>query len=55
MDGTVLADALLRCGRDENWLAEQLRSAGCSDSREITLGMFHPESGELSLYTDARM
>lgn len=55
MDGIVLADALGRCGRDENWLAERLRSAGYSDARKILLAAFHPESGELSLYTDARM
>ena len=50
MDGRVLGENLSRMGRDENWLAKQLKSQKYSNAKEIFLGIYHPDEDKLTLY-----
>ena len=50
MDGRVLGENLSRMGRDENWLAKQLKSQKYSNAKEIFLGIYHSDEDKLTLY-----
>lgn len=50
MDGQVLRENLTRIELDEKWLKKQLRKQGCKSTKEILLGIYHPETAKLSLY-----
>ena len=50
MDGRVMGENLSRMGRDANWLAKQLKIQGCTDAKDILLGIYRPEEDKLTLY-----
>lgn len=50
MDGRVMSENLSRMGRDENWLAKQLKSQNHKSAREIFLGIYRSEEDQLTLY-----
>ena len=50
MDGRVMGENLTRMGRDENWLAKQLKVQGCKDERDVFLGIYRKEEDKLTLY-----
>ena len=50
MDGRVMGENLSRVGRDVNWLEKQIKSQGYRDTKEIFLGVYHPEEDKLTLY-----
>ena len=50
MDARVMSENLKRIGRDEKWLNEELKSHGYQDTREILLGIYHPEDEKMILY-----
>lgn len=50
MDGRVMGENLSRMGRDEKWLAGQLKAHGFEDVRQIFLGIYRPEENKLALY-----
>ena len=55
MDGRVMGEDLSRIGRNVNWLAEQLKSRGYSDDKEILLGVYRPEENKLTLYPNEQI
>ena len=50
MDGRVIGDNLSRSGKDEKWLAKQLKAQGHKDAKEIFLAVYRPEEDKLTLY-----
>lgn len=50
MDGRVIGENLSRVGRDEHWLAKQLKSQGCKGAKEIFLAVYNAEEDMLTLY-----
>ena len=50
MDGRVMGDNLSRSGKDEKWLAKQLKAQGHKDAKEIFLAVYRSEEDELTLY-----
>ena len=50
MDGHIIGDNLSRSGKDEIWLASQLKRQGYQNAKEIFLGIYRPEEGKLTLY-----
>lgn len=50
MDGRIIGDNLLRSGKNEEWLGEQLRIQGYRSAREILLGVYRPEEESLIFY-----
>ena len=52
MEGRILGENLTRMGRDEKWLGKEISRSGFHHPKEIFLGIYHPENGELSLYPD---
>lgn len=50
MDGRVMAENLSRVGRDESWLAGELKSQGYNGTKEIFLALYRPEEERLTLY-----
>ena len=50
MDGSIIGENLSRMGRDENWLAKQLKMQGYSDAKDIFLGIYRKEEDSLTLY-----
>ena len=50
MDGRVMGENLSRVGRDENWLAKQLKLQGHKDAKKIFLAVYRPEEDKLTLY-----
>ena len=50
MDGCIIGENLSRMGRDENWLAKQLKMQGYSDAKDIFLGIYRKEEDSLTLY-----
>ena len=50
MDGRVIGDNLSRSGKDEKWLAKQLKAQGHKDAKEIFLGIYRPDEDKLTLY-----
>lgn len=52
MDGRVMGENLARLGKDEKWLAKQLKLLGYKDPTVIFLGIYREEEDRLSLYSD---
>ena len=52
MDGKISEENLFRIGRDERWLKSEILRLGYHDEGEIFLGVFHPENGSLSVFSD---
>ena len=50
MDGSIIGENLSRMGRDENWLAKQLKMQGYPDAKDIFLGIYRKEEDSLTLY-----
>ena len=50
MDGCIIGENLSRMGRDENWLAKQLKMQGYQDAKDIFLGIYRKEEDSLTLY-----
>lgn len=50
MDGRIMGENLLRIGRDNNWLENQLKKQGCKSAKNIFLGVYRPEEDQLKLY-----
>ncbi|MBQ9804927.1 MAG: DUF421 domain-containing protein [Clostridia bacterium] len=50
MDGRIMGENLLRAGKDEKWLLQQLKLQGYKDARGVFLGLYHAEEGRLTLY-----
>lgn len=50
MDGRIMGENLARMGRNEKWLAKQLKSQGFKDAKEVFLGICHAEDDTLTLY-----
>jgi uncharacterized membrane protein YcaP (DUF421 family) len=50
MDGRIIGENLSRMGRDENWLAKQLKMQGYPDAKDIFLGIYRKEEDSLTLY-----
>lgn len=50
MDGRIMGENLSRIMLDDLWLNNQLKLQGYDDAREIFLGIYRPEKGDLTLY-----
>lgn len=50
MDGRIMGENLYRIGKNEEWLKYELKAQGYNDTREILLGIYHPEDKELTVY-----
>ena len=51
MDGRILGENLSRVGRDEKWLAGQIKSQGYKNTEDIFLGIYRAEENTLVLYS----
>ena len=51
MDGRILGENLSRVGRDEKWLAGQIKSQGYKNTEDIFLGIYRAEEDTLVLYS----
>ena len=52
MDGRILGENLKRLGRNQRWLFKEISRLGFHDVKGIFLGIYHPENGEFSIYSD---
>lgn len=52
LDGRIMGENLMRVGRNEKWLSNQLRKQKISDAKHILLGIYHAEEDKLTLYPD---
>lgn len=50
MDGRVMGDNLSRLGKDEKWLARELKLRGYKDARSVFLGIYREDEDRISLY-----
>ena len=50
MDGRVMGENLTRVGRDENWLAKELRGQGYKGPGEVLLAVYRREEDRLTVY-----
>ena len=50
IDGRVMGENLSRMGKEVRWLEKRLREEGYKNATDILLGIYHPESEELTLY-----
>lgn len=55
MDGRVMGENLSRIGRDENWLANQLRIQSQKDVKEILLAIYRPEEDKMTIYPNEQL
>lgn len=50
MDGRVMSENLLRMGRNEKWLINQLNAQGVKNIKDIFLAIYHVEEDKMTLY-----
>ena len=50
MDGRIIGDNILRAGKSEEWLKDQLKLQGYQSAKEILLAIYRPENNQLTLY-----
>ena len=51
MDGRIMGENLYRIEKNEEWLKYELKAQGYNDTKEILLGIYHPEDKKLTVYT----
>ena len=50
MDGRIMGENLMRVGRNEKWLSNQLRKQKIKDAKDVLLGIYHAEEDKLTPY-----
>ena len=50
MDGRIMNDNLSRLGYDKEWLYNELKFQGVSNTKDIFLGIYHEQDNKLTIY-----
>lgn len=50
MDGRIIGENLLRCGRDEKWLSAKLSEYGFKRESDVLLAVYYADEDRLSVY-----